>query len=497
MSVIPISSNANPRVADPRRWMALTVLVCLQFMLILDATVVNVALPSIKTGLGFSQSNLAWVVDAYLLVAGGFLLLGGRVADLFGRRRIFLTGAIAFAVGSFASALAQDQAMLISSRAFQGLGEALAGPAALSLITVLFIDPKERARALSIWGGLAGLGGAVGVLLGGVIVDLADWRWVFWINLPVAVAVVLASLRLVPNDRPRARRGFDFAGAVTATGGITTLVYALLEANSNGWTSGTTLGFFAAGAALLGAFVAVEGRLRAPLVPLRFFRARRRSAAVGLMALFTSAIWTLFFLLTLYMQLVLGWSPLRTGLAFLVFPLGVLVGIGAASQLLPKLGVRPVLVAGMILAAGGFGLFTQLPIHAEYWSHMAPAMLLTAVGAGLAFVALTVSAVSDATESDAGLASGLVTTAQQVGGALGLAVLVSIATTRTSSLLTSGHPVAVAQVDGSQLAFGIGAGILAAGAVLAALLIGRFKPTALPTPMPVGATEDEPEALVG
>jgi MFS family permease len=233
MSVMQINSHSNPRVADPRRWMALTVLVCLQFMLILDATVVNVALPSIKTGLAFSQSNLAWVVDAYLLVAGGFLLLGGRLADLFGRRRIFLTGAIAFALGSLASALAQDQAMLISSRALQGLGEALAGPAALSIVTVLFLDPKERARALSIWGGL---GGAAGVLLGGVIVDLADWRWIFWINLPVAVAVIFASLRLVPSDRRRAPRGFDAAGAVTATGGITALVYALLEANRNGWT---------------------------------------------------------------------------------------------------------------------------------------------------------------------------------------------------------------------------------------------------------------------
>jgi EmrB/QacA subfamily drug resistance transporter len=473
--------------------MALIVLVCLQFMLILDATVVNVALPSIKTGLGFTQTNLAWVVDAYLLVAGGFLLLGGRAADLFGRRRIFLAGALAFAVGSLASALAQDQVMLIGSRALQGLGEALAGPAALSLITVLFVDPKERARALSIWGGLAGLGGAVGVVLGGLIVDLATWRWIFWINLPVAVAVVFASRRLVPDDRRRARRGFDYGGAITATGGITALVYALLEANRNGWTSGATLGSFAAGAALLGAFLVIEGRVRAPLVPLRFFRTRRLSAASGLMALFTSALYSMFFLLTLYMQVVLGWSPLHTGIAFLAFPLGVLAGIGTASQLLPKLGVRPVLVGGMILAAGGFALFTRLPIDAQYWSHMVPAMLLVAVGAGFAFVALTVAAVSEATESDAGLASGMVTTAQQVGGALGLAVLVSIAASRTSSLLTSGHPAAAAQLDGTHLAFGIGAGILITGAVLAALLIGRFKPASLPTPMPISTTEYDDE----
>ena len=235
MSLTSLSPVSTKAATDPRRWKALAVLACLQFMLILDATVVNVALPSIKADLGFSQSNLAWVVDAYVLVAGGFLLLGGRMADLFGRRRIFLAGALAFAVGSLASGLAQDQIMLISSRAVQGLGEALAGPAALSIITVLFTDHKERTTALSIWGGLAGVGGTAGALLSGVIIDLADWRWIFWINLPVAAAVVITSLRLVPNDRHRARNSFDFAGAVTATGGITAVVYALLEANRNGW----------------------------------------------------------------------------------------------------------------------------------------------------------------------------------------------------------------------------------------------------------------------
>lgn len=492
-STNPVSSSPE---ADPRRWMALIVLVCLQFMLILDATVVNVALPSIKIGLGFTQTNLAWVVDAYLLVAGGFLLLGGRVADLFGRRRIFLVGAIAFAAGSLASALAQDQVMLIASRALQGLGEALAGPAALSIIVMLFVDPRERAKALSIWGGLAGLGGAVGVVLGGVIVDLANWRWIFWINLPVAVVVLVAARRLVPNDNRRAHGGFDYAGAVTVTGGITALVYALLEANRNGWTSAATLGAFAVGAALLVAFVAIESRVRAPLIPLRFFRARRISSASGLMALFTSALYAMFFLTTLHMQLVLGWSPLHTGLAYLVFPVGVLTGIGAASQLLPKLGVRPVLVSGLSLAASGFVLFTQLPIDGQYWSHIVPAMLLVAVGAGLVFVALTVAAVSEATEADAGLASGMVTTAQQVGGALGLAVLVSIGASLTSNLIASGHSAAVAQLDGSHLAFGVGAGILATGAVLARLLIGRFKPTSLPAPIPLTTYEDEPDVLV-
>jgi EmrB/QacA subfamily drug resistance transporter len=496
MSPSPVSS---PRAADPRRWIALAVLACLQFMLILDATVVNVALPSIKADLGFSQSNLAWVVDAYVLVAGGFLLLGGRVADLFGRRRIFIAGAVAFAIGSLASGLAQDQVMLISSRALQGLGEALAGPAALSIITVLFVDPKEKAKALSIWGGLAGLGGTVGVLLSGVIVDLASWRWIFWINLPVAAAVVVAALRLVRDDRHRARSTFDFAGAATATGGITAIVYALLEANRNGWTSVSTLAFFAAGAALMAAFLVIEGRLRAPLVPLRFFRARVPRTASGLMVLVASALYGMFFLLTLYMQLGLGWSPLHTGVAYVVFGFGILVASATASQLLPRIGARPVVVGGMSLAAGGFAQLTQLPIHAQYWSDIVPAMVLMSFGLGLSFVSLTISAVSEAGEADAGLASGMVTTAQQVGGALGLAVLVSVATGRSSSLLGSGHSAAVAQLAGSHLAFGVGAGLLAVGAVLAALLIGPAKPSAVPEPASTRQaafeSELEPEPL--
>ncbi|HEX4864514.1 MAG TPA: MFS transporter [Acidimicrobiales bacterium] len=491
MSLISLSPVSTQRAADPGRWKALAVLACLQFMLILDATVVNVALPSIKADLGFTQSNLAWVVDAYVLVAGGFLLLGGRVADLFGRRRIFLAGAIAFAAGSLASGLAQDQIMLIGARALQGLGEALAGPAALSIITVLFTDQKERTTALSIWGGLAGVGGVSGALLSGVIIDVADWRWIFWINLPVTAAVLIVSLRLVPNDRHRARNSFDFAGAVTATGAITAVVYALLEANRNGWASTTTVGFFAVGAALLVAFVAIENRLRSPLVPLRFFRARRPRTASGLMVLVASALYGMFFLLTLYMQQVLGWTPLHTGVAYVIFGLGMLAGIGTASQLVPRLGVRPLVVSGMTLAAGGLASYTRLGVRPHYWSQMVPGMVLMSAGFGLCFVTITVAAVSEANDADAGLASGVVTTAQQVGGALGLAVLVSIATTRASSLLASGHTPATAQLGGSHLAFGIGAGLLAMGALLAAALIGRYKPQALPTPKPITPAEDD------
>ena len=497
MSLMSLSAVSTRPTADPRRWKALAVLACLQFMLILDATVVNVALPSIKSDLGFSQSNLAWVVDAYVLVAGGFLLLGGRVADLFGRRRIFMAGAVAFAVGSLASGLAQDQAMLITSRAVQGLGEALAGPAALSIITVLFLDQKERARALSVWGGLAGLGGTLGVLLSGVIIDLADWRWIFWINLPVAVVVLVLAVRLVPSDRRRARASFDFGGAITATAGITAVVYAVLEANRNGWLSATTVGFFVAGAALLGAFVLIERRVRSPLIPLRFFQARKPRTAAGLMVLVASSLYGMFFLLTLYMQLELGWTPLHTGVAYVIFGGGFLVGIGAASQLLPRTGVRPSLVGGLILAAGGFALLTRLDLHLDYWTELVPAQLLMSVGLGLAFVSLTVTAVSEASDADAGIASGMVTTAQQVGGALGLAVLVSIATTRAANLQASGHSAAAAQLGGAHLAFAVGAALLAAGAVLAAFFIGSFKPATLPTPTPItqAAYEDGTEAL--
>jgi len=474
---VSVPELAGPAAGDEdRRWKALVVLAALQFMLVLDATVVNIALPSIKRDLGFSQANLAWVVDAYLLVAGGFLLLGGRLADLFGRRRIFLAGAVAFALGSLASGLAQDQGTLIAARALQGTGEALAGPAALSIIAILFTDPKERAKALGIWGGLAGLAGVVGAVLSGVIVDVASWRWIFWVNLPVAAAVIIVAPRILRPDKRARDRGFDLIGAATATAGITALVYALLEASRDGWSSATTIGLLAGGATLLGTFLVVEARAQNPLVPLGFFALRRRSAASALMALTASALYAFFFLLTLYMQLVLHWSPLRTGFAMLPFGFAILVGIGASSKLVPRVGARPILVTGMSIAAGGFGLLTRLSVNAHYFSQEFPAMALVALGMGLTLVALIVSGVSEADEHDAGLASGTITTAQQVGGALGLAVLVSVATDRATGLLATGHSTGAAQLAGSHLAFGVGAGTLLGGAILSALLIGKFRP---------------------
>jgi EmrB/QacA subfamily drug resistance transporter len=427
-------------------------------MLVLDATVVNVALPSIKADLGFTQPNLAWVVDAYLLVAGGFLLLGGRLADLLGRRRMFLAGAVAFAVGSATSGLAQDQAMLIGARAVQGLGEALAGPAALSIIAVLFTDRKEKTKALQVWGGLASLAGVLGVVMSGVIVDLASWRWIFFINLPVAGGVLIITPRLVRNDRHRTGQGFDFAGAVTLSAGITAAVYALLEANRNGWSSTVTLSLFMVAVVLLTSFVAVERAVKTPLVPLVAFRARGPRTASVQMVFFVAAMYAMFFLLTLYMQLVLRWSPLHTGLAYLPFGLCMLVGIGIASQLVPKFGVRPISTAGMALAATGLWFFARISPGSGYTTRVLPGLALVAVGAGLGYVAVTVLGMSDARQNEAGLASGIITTAQQVGGALGLAAFVSIATARASAFLAAGHPPVSAQLAGSDLAFTIGAG---------------------------------------
>ncbi|MFN2569371.1 MAG: DHA2 family efflux MFS transporter permease subunit [Candidatus Dormibacteria bacterium] len=490
MSTIP-PVGAAP-VSDPRRWRALSVLAFMQFMLILDITVVNVALPSMKVSLGFSEANLAWVVDAYVLIAGGFLLLGGRAADLLGRRRIFLSGAAIFALASLTSGLAQNQFQLIASRAAQGLGEALAAPAALAMVVTLFADPKERARALGIWGGLAGLGGTLGVVLSGVITQLTSWRWIFLINLPIALVVLIVVPRVIPPDRPRSTGGIDIAGAVLITGGITALVYALLEANNNGWLSLITLGLFGLSALMIVTFLLVESKVRRPLIRLGFFRQRRPTVASGLVVVIGSAFFAMFFLLTLYMQQVLGYSPLKAGLAYLTFGGAILIGFGSASQLLPRIGVRPLMVTGMMLTGIGLLYLARLPVDGSYWADLAPAMVVIAFGSGWCFVSLSVTAVSESGEQEAGLASGVLNTAQQIGGALGLAVLISVATSRTASLLAEGQSPLAAQVGGSHVAFGIGAALVFSGAAIAALLIGQFIPESLPVPMPITDQPLEP-----
>jgi EmrB/QacA subfamily drug resistance transporter len=479
--------------AHPRRWAILALLCIVQFMLLLDDTVVNVALPKIQQSLHFSLADLAWVVNAYVLVFGGFLLLGGRLADLFGRRRIFLVGTALFALASLTNGLAQSQGMLIASRAVQGLGGALAAPAALSMIAVLFTDGKERARALGFWGGLTALGGTTGVVLSGVLTDLVNWRWIFYINVPIALIPLLLIPRIAPESRRASQHGFDLLGAITVTGATSALVYGLLSTVSHGWGSTQTVtGLMLAGVLLVAFFVA-ESRVEHPLVPLSFFSRRRPATADFLQLLMASANFGTFFLLTLYLQQVMGYSPLRAGLSYAGFFVGIFAGFGTASPLVPKIGVRPFMVCGMLLLAGGMFWFSQVPQDAHYWSNIFPGFMLMAVGIAWCALTITIAGVSDVPESETGLASGMLNAAAQVGGAVGLAVLVTIASRRTVNLLGSGVGAKAAQVSGTHLAFFIGGMTLLVGAAVAAVFIGRLKPESLP---PMVVVEDHADTEV-
>ncbi len=481
--------------AARRRWLTLGVLAAAQFMVFLDETVVNVALPSIKEGLGFSQAGLAWVVDAYILLVGGFLLLGGRAADIFGRRRIFLVGTAIFGVASLLDGLAQSQATLVGARALQGFGAALATPAALALVTTLFPKGKGRDKALGIWGGLSGLGFATGVLLGGVITDLFEWRWVFLINVPVALVVLAAVPRLVGESRPAGRPGFDLAGAAAVTGALTTFVYAVLETGSNGWLSLKTAGLLSAAAALLAVFVLVERRSSAPLVPGRLVRRRTTIAANVVQFAVAASLISSFFLLTLYLQQVLGYSPLRAGLAYIPLAATFALAMGSAGWLAPRLGVRPLIAGGLAISAAGLVLFARLPVEGDYLADVLPALLLMALGGGWALVSVTMAALANVEEKASGLASGLLNSSAQLGGAVGLAVLAAIAADRTSDALASGSAPLAARVDGFQLAFLIAAAISLAGAAVAATTLERLKPRGMPLPATPARTEPEPTSV--
>jgi EmrB/QacA subfamily drug resistance transporter len=450
-------------------WLVL-VLICLaQFMVVLDATIVNVALPSIQTDLHLSDGGLQWIINAYTLVFGGFLLLGGRLGDLLGRKRLFLVGLVIFTGASLIDGLATSDAMLIGARALQGLGAALISPAALSIISTTFREGAERARALAVWAAIAIGGSAVGLILGGALTQYFSWPWIFFVNIPVGIAAFFLSLRYVPESRDaNAHRSYDLGGAVTVTGGLMTLVYAIVSAQSAGWTSARTLVLFAAAALLLGAFVVIEQRAVAPLVRLSIFRIRTLLAANAAMFLAMSGMFAMFFFNTLYIQQVLGYGPLEAGLAFLPFTAGIMVSATLASQFAPRIGVRPVAVVGFLLAAAGLLLLTQLPVDGSYLVNVLPALLLTALGLGGVFMPLTLIATTGLNDSDQGLASGLFNTSQQIGGALGLAVLSTIATAQTKS---AGGSQVHALVTGFHWAFGIGAVVtLAALAVLVALL---------------------------
>jgi EmrB/QacA subfamily drug resistance transporter len=453
--------------------MALALLATAQFVVVLDASIVNVALPSIGRDLDFAQDDLSWVVNAYTLVFGGFLLLGGRLADLLGRRRIFVWGMWLFAVASLAGGLAQSDIWLVAARAVQGLGAALISPAALSILTTTFAEGTERNKALAVWGAVAGSGGAVGVLAGGMLTEWAGWEWVLFVNTPIGIAAALIAPRLLGESRDESSPSFDLAGAVTVTAGLALLVYTLVDANDAGWGSTQTLALGALSLVLLAAFVAVELRRRYPLIPFSIFRLRTLRGANVIGLLLGMSLFAMFFFISLYMQQVLGYEPLKAGLAYLPLAGLIIVSAGGASQFVARFGFKPVLIAGMLFIAGGLLWFGQVSAPGgSYVGDVLFPSMLAGVGLGLAFVPVTIAAVTGTKPSEAGLASGLINTSQQVGGALGLAVLATISTGRTNDVFASGeHSRAVALTEGFQNAFLAGAGIALVGAFLAAVLI--------------------------
>jgi EmrB/QacA subfamily drug resistance transporter len=456
-----------------RKWLALALLSAVQFMVVLDIAVVNVALPSIKVDLGFSEQNLQWVISAYALVFGGFLLLGGRAADVLGRRRLFLAGLVVFTLASLTAGLAWSEASLIAARAFQGLGAAIISPAALSMVSTTFTEGRERNIALGVWGAVGGFGAAAGVLLGGVFTELLSWSWIFFVNVPVgALAFGLAPLLLRESRDAQVRR-FDVPGAVFVTGGLSSLVYAITQAGSHGWTAGRTLGTFAAAAVLLAAFVAWERRHAEPLMRLGIFRIRTVAGANVSGFILGTALFSMFLMLTLYMQQVLGYSPLQAGVAYLAVAGTAIVTSTIAAQLVTRVGVKPVLVVGMTALTGGLVYFTQIPVHGSYAANLLPGFLLVAVGIGFSFVPISIAALAGVEAREAGLASGLINTSQQIGGALGIAALSTIATSRTSNALAAGSPLHTALVHGFTGAFVAGVGIAAVGIAVALTLIRR------------------------
>jgi EmrB/QacA subfamily drug resistance transporter len=467
------SSPAAPLTPRAKN-LALILLAMTQFILVIDASIVNVALPTIGRALSFSQANLTWVVNAYTLTFGGFLLLGGRLADLMGRRRMFITGLLLFALASLAGGIAQSETWLIAARAAQGLGAAIVSPAALSIITTTFAEGPERNRALGVWGAVAGAGGAVGVLLGGVLTTGLSWRWVLFVNVPIGLACALLAPRVIREGRNRTRtQAFDLPGALAATAGLALLVYALVDAVNAGWDSTATLGRLAVAAGLLATFLVIEARQRAPLMPFSIFRLRTLRGADTVALLIGMSLFSMFFFVSLYMQDVLHYSALRTGISYLPLAVGIILAAGAASALVTRFGFKPVLVSGLLLIAGALLWFSRVPAGGgSYAADLLGPMLLAAFGLGLSFVPVTIAAMTGTRPDQAGLASGLLNTAQQVGGALGLALLASVANSRTHALLSSGqHDVTLALTKGFERAFLIGSAFALTGALLAVVLI--------------------------
>jgi EmrB/QacA subfamily drug resistance transporter len=458
-----------------KRWLALAVIVAAQFMVVLDVAIVNVALPSIKTDLHFNQENLQWVITAYSILFGGVLLLGGRLADLLGRRRLFAAGIVLFTVSSLLDGLAWSEGSLIAFRSLQGLGAAMLSPAALSILTTTFEEGRERNIALGIWGAASGSGGAAGVLLGGALTSAFSWSWIFFINVPVGAIVLAVTPWLLRESRAKLdHRHFDTAGAASITGGLMLLVYAMTRATQHGWATTETVGLLVASAALVVGFVVIELRSKAPLLPMGIFRLRTLAASNVSGLLLAAAVFSQFFLLTLYMQQVLHYSALQTGVAYVALTLSI-IGFSAVSQsLVTRIGVRPVLPVGLLLSAAGLVLYAQLPVRGHYFWDLFPAFLLSGIGLALAFVPMSIGALTGVQQSEAGVASGLINTSQQIGGAIGVAAATTIATTFTSHYVNA-HPGTSALAGGAlnhgfQVTFYVLAAVAAVGAVVAYLL---------------------------
>jgi EmrB/QacA subfamily drug resistance transporter len=459
--------------SDSKRWRALAVLGVAYLMVVLDVSIVNVALPSIQKSLGFSSSGLEWVVSGYALTFGGFLLLGGRLGDLLGRRRVFMVGLVLFALFSLLCGLSVSPAMLIAARVLQGAAGAILSPSVFSIVSVTFEEGSDRNKALGILGAIAGSGAAIGLLLGGVLTEFASWEWIFFVNVPIGLGVLLLVPRLVTESRaPDMARHFDIAGAVTVTGGLMLLVYGLTRAPTVGWGSAETIASFVGFAVLIGAALVIERRSPSPLIDLNIFRRRTLAGANVLALLLGTMLFGMFFLLTLYQQDVLGYSPLRTGVNNLAIALTVIASSTVSQALVTHVGVKPVLTAGFVLLGGGLAYYTQISPDGSYLTDLLPGFLLTGTGLGCSFVPISIAALGGVTNREAGLASGLITTSQQIGGGIGLAVLSTVSTTRTNNLLASGVAQPIALTDGFQLAFWVGVGI-AAAAVLTTLIVIR------------------------
>jgi EmrB/QacA subfamily drug resistance transporter len=469
------STRAPADMSSPRaKNLALLLLAMAQFVVVIDASIVNVALPSIGAHLHFSRDDLSWVVNAYTLTFGGFLLLGGRLADLLGRRRMFMIGLVVFSLASLAGGLAQSEAWLIIARAVQGLGAAIVSPAALSIITTTFAEGSERNRALGIWGAVAGAGGAAGVLLGGILTSGLSWRWVLFVNVPIGIAAAISARRvLVESQAEDGTEGFDIPGAVTVTAGLALLVYTVVDAVNVGWGSTGTLLRLVGALVLLAAFVVIERRQRHPLVPFSIFRLRtlRGADVVGL--LIGMSLFSMFFFISLYLQDVLHFSPIKTGVSYLPLAVGIIISAGVGSQLVTRIGFKPVLIAGLVLIAGALIWFSRVPAPGgSFAADVLGPSVLAAFGLGFAFVSVTIGAMTGTKPHEAGLASGLINTSQQVGGALGLAILATVANSRTQSLLGGGvHNASIALTKGYDRAFLVGAAFALVGAILAMVLI--------------------------